>query len=325
MLDIRGLFSKEAIIRYLTALPILKTPVMDTVFGDRPQHPLPMLGADDVSLVANPLPVVRRGAPSISAVSESGNITLYEPLPVSAHKSVTGADLLNLQMLRGDGLEAWAREKADLLRRACRLTTEALCALALTGTVEWPVQLEKGGWEVYKIEYGVPLSVTPDTLWDAGGVKLKAVFELLTNMQELIQDNGFGGQVVIWAGKAAYNALFAIAEASVTTAKMRVEITEKGINVGGYLVERRSERNRNPQTGAMTPVVGDDDVVMLALDAGHKLPYCALDDLDARLQPLPFFVKPIETKDPSGYRLVGMSKPFPVPNVKGICRATVLS
>lgn len=325
MLDIRGLFSKEAIIRYLTALPILKTPVMDTVFGNRPQHPLPMLGVDDVSLVANPLPVVRRGAPSISAVSESGNITLYEPLPVSAHKSVTGADLLNLQMLRGDGLEAWAREKTDLLRRACRLTTEALCALALTGTVEWPVQLDKGGWEVYKIEYGIPLSVTPDTLWDAGGVKLKAVFELLTNMQELTQDHGYGGQVVIWAGKAAYNALFAIAEASVTTAKMRVEITEKGINVGGYLVERRSERNRNPQTGAMTPVVADDEVVMLALDAGHKLPYCALDDLDARLQPLPFFVKPIETKDPSGYRLVGMSKPFPVPNVKGICRATVLS
>ncbi|NDY56330.1 hypothetical protein G3N56_06180 [Desulfovibrio sulfodismutans] len=325
MLDIRGLFTKEAIVRYLMALPVLKTPVMDTIFATRPQHPLPMLGVDDVSVVANPLPVVRRGAPSISAVSESGNIAFYEPLPVSAHKSVTGADLLNLQMLRGDGLEAWAREKTDLLRRVCRLTTEALCALALTGTVEWPVQLEKGGWEVYKIEYGDPLSAIPGTLWDAGGVKLKAVFELLTAMQESIQDNGFGGQIVTWAGKAAYNALFAIAEASVTTAKMRVEITEKGIDVGGYLVERRSERNRNPQTGAMTPVVADDDVVMVALDAGHKLPYCALDDLDANLQPLPFFVKPIKKSDPSSYRLVGMSKPFPVPNVKGICRATVLS
>ncbi len=325
MFDIRGLFSKEAIIRYLTALPILKTPVMDVIFTQRPQHPLPILGVDDVTLTAHPLPVIRRGAPSISAVSESGSIVTYEPMPVRVHKSVTGADLNNLQILRGDGLEAWAREKTDLLRRACRLTTEAMCALALTGTVQWPMQLEKGGWETYEIEYGDPLSVTPGTLWDATGVKLRAVFELLTAMQELIQDNGYGGQIVIWAGKAAYNALFAIAEASITTARMQVEITQKGINVGGYLVERRSERNRNPQTGAMVPVVADDDVVMVALDAGHKLPYCALDDLDAKLQPLPFFVKPLKTDDPSGYKLVAESKPFPVVNVKGICTSAVLS
>jgi hypothetical protein len=71
--------------------------------------------------------------------------------------------------------------------------------------------------------------------------------------------------------------------------------------------------------------VADDDVVMVALDAGHKLPYCALDDLDAKLQPLPFFVKPLKTDDPSGYKLVAESKPFPVVNVKGICTSAVLS
>jgi hypothetical protein len=298
---------------------------MDTVFTARPQHGLPILGAEDVALDAMPLPVIRRGAPSIPAVAESGTIVTYEPMPIRAHKFVTGADLLTLQVLRGDGLDAWAREKTDLLRRATRLTTEALCALALSGHVAWPMALEKGGFESYEIDYGAPLSVVPDTLWDAESVKLRDVFELLSDMQEALQDNGVGGTVEIWAGRAAYGALFAIAEASTTTAKLRVEITEAGINVGGFLIKRRSERHRNPQSKTMVPVIPDNTVKMIAMDAGHKLPYCALDDLDANLQPMPFFVKPIESKDPSGYKLVAESKPFPVVNVRGICDAVVLA
>jgi len=325
MFNLRGLFTREAIIRYLTSLPLIKTPVMDIVFQDRPQHGLPVLGVDDVALAAGPLPVIRRGAPSIPAVSESGAIVTYEPMPIRPHKFVTGADLLNLQMLHGEGREAWAAQKTDLLRRAVRLTTEALCALSLSGGVAWPMALENGGFETYEIEYGDPLSVVPGKAWDAQGVKLRDVFELLTGMQELLQDGGFGGTVEIWAGRAAYGALFAIAEASTTTAKLRVEITEAGINVGGFLVKRRSERHRNPQTKAMVPVIPDKMVKMIAMDAGHKLPYCALDDLDAKLQPMPFFVKPIPKSDPSGYKLVAESKPFPVVNVKGICDAVVVA
>lgn len=325
MYNIRGLFSRDAIIRYLKDLPVIKTPVMDIVFEDRPQHGLPVLGADDVVQQAMPLPVIRRGAPSIPAVSESGSIVMYEPMPIRAHNFVSGADLLNLQMLHGDGQSAWATQKTDLLRRAVRRTTEALCALSLSGAVSWPMALENGGFESYEIDYGTPLSAAPDTLWDAEGVKLRDVFELLSDMQELLQDGGYGGVVEVWAGRAAYGALFAIAEASITTAQIRVEITEAGINVGGFLVKRRSERHRNPQTKAMVPVVPDKAVKMIATDAGHKLPYCALDDLDARLQPMPFFVKPVLKDDPSGYKLIAESKPFPVPNVRGICDAVVLA
>lgn len=325
MYNIRGLFSRDAIIRYLQSLPVIKTPVMDIIFDDRPQHGLPFLGADDVAQQAMPLPVIRRGGPSISAVSESGFVAMYEPMPIRTHKFVTGADLSNLQMLHGDGQSAWAAQKTEVLRRAIRRTTEALCALSLSGAVSWPMALENGGFEAYEIEYGVPVSVDPEKLWSAEGVKLGDVFELLSDMQEALQDNGYGGTVEVWAGRAAYRALFAIAEATTSTAKMQVEITEAGINVGGFLVKRRSERYRNPQTKAMVPVVADEHVKMIATDAGHKLPYCALDDLDAKLQPMPFFVKPILKDDPSGYKLIAESKPFPVPNVKGICDAVVVA
>ena len=64
---------------------------------------------------------------------------------------------------------------------------------------------------------------------------------------------------------------------------------------------------------------------MIAKDAGHRLIYCAVDDLDANLQAMPFFIKPVKKDDPSGIKLISEGKPFPVVNVKGICRATVIS
>lgn len=324
MINLRGLFSREAIISYLTALPVIKTPVMDAIFTERPQHPLALLGVDDIAVDAQPLPMIRRGGPSIAAVSEGGGIAMYEPLPVRVHKSVTAADLNNLKVLKGADLNTWARGKTDHLRRAVRRTTEALCARALSGTLRWPVSLEKGGYDVFEVVYGQNLTMAPDTLWNDADVKLADVYTCLSDMEEAIQDGGFGGQVEIWAGKAAYNALFVIAENSRTTAQIRVEITSQGVNVGGYLVKRRSEKHRDPESGAMVPAVPDATVRMIALDAGHKLPYCAVDDLDANLQALPLFVKPVKTDDPSGYKLIAESKPFPVVNTRGVCDAVVL-
>ena len=71
MFNISSLFTKESIVQRLKSLPIIKTPVMDTVFTDRPQLGLPVVGSDLVRHVANALPVVRRGAPSIPATSGS--------------------------------------------------------------------------------------------------------------------------------------------------------------------------------------------------------------------------------------------------------------
>lgn len=325
MFEIKSLFTREAIVRYLKSLPILKTPVMDTIFADRPQLALPVVGADMVREIANTLPVVRRGAPSIPATSRSGEISFYEPLPVRPNSQVTGQDLNNLKILNPEGRNAWAQNKTDMLRRVVRKTTEGMCSVALTGTLAWPVQLEGGGFDSWEIVFGSILSETPGKLWGAEGAKLKDVYTILSAMENAIQEKGYGSEIEIWAGSEAYEALFALAEASTTTAKLRVEFTEHGINVGGYLVKRRSEKYRNPQTGAMTAVVAPKTVKMIAKDAGHRLVYCAVDDLDANLQAMPFFVKPIELKDPSGHKLVAESKPFPLPNVDGICTATVVS
>jgi hypothetical protein len=325
MFNIASLFTVESLIRRLKQLPILKTPVMDSVFGYRPQQGLPVVGADLVQDVARELPLVRRGAPSVPMATNNGSVAFYEPLPVRPSAMVTGVDLNNLKVMGHEGREAWALGRTEMLRRACHKTTEAMCAVSLSGTLSWPVQIEGGVFDTWTIEFGSPLSVTPTKLFSAADAKLKDIFSVLQAMEEKLEEKGYGSVKEIWAGKTAYEAIFAIAEASTSTAKIRVELSERGADIGGYLVKRRAETYRSPSTGTATACLDLKTLRMIATDAGHTLPYCALDDLDANLQPLPFFVKPIELKDPSGYKLVAESKPLPIPNMDGVCDAVVVA
>lgn len=323
-MDLRGLFTPQAVAQRLKTMPILKTPVMDEIFVDRPLNPFSLVAVEDVTVVIKAMPVTRRGAASIPATSEATVYAFIEPLPVNIHNKVTAKELNDLKLLSAISQETWAAKKTDHLRRASRMTTEGIAVQALSGAISWPCQVSPGVFENYTISYGSPLSLTPAVLWDAQGCLLADVFATLQGMEELLNAQGYG-DLVYWAGKSAYNALFKLAEASKTTAKIRVELTDQGINIGGYLVKRRAETYVNPQTGAAVPYIADKAIKAVAKDAGAKIIYSAIDDLDANLLPMPFFTKPVKTEDPSGYTIIGQSKPLPVANPKGICDATVVS
>ena len=326
-LNIKGLFTTEAIVRRLLKAAKISTPVMDLIYINRPQLGLPVVGSDEIKNVVRAMPVIRRGGASISVAGETGATVFYEPLSIRPNVMVVGAALNNLKMLGTSGLEAWANSKTETLRQICRKTAEAEAAVSLSGKFSWPVQLENGTFEDWDIDFGDVLTIDMANfkMWDAADVKITHIFDLLDGMEEQIQDKGYGGTIEIWAGKKAYSTLLGICEDVKTTAKMKVEVTDKGIIIGGFQVKRRNERNYNPKSKEMVPVVADKAIKMVATDAGHMMPYCALDDLDANLQPLPFFVKPIPNSDPSGWKLVAESKPFPCPNVDGICDAVVLA
>lgn len=324
MIDLRGLFTPQAVAQRLKTLPIIKTPIIDEIFVDRPQNPFALVGIEDITAVVKAMPVTRRGAASIPATGETMGYSFIEPLPVNIHSKVTAADLNNLKMLSATSKEAWATAKTDYLRKAARLTTEGIAVQSLSGAISWPCQVTPGVFETYAISYGSPLTVVPGVLWDAGGCTVSDVFATLQAMEEAVNEMGYS-DIVYWAGKTAYLNLMKVAENSKTTAKIRVEMTDQGINIGGYLVKRRAEKYTNPQTGSPVPYIADKAIKAVARDAGSKLIYSAIDDLDANLLPMPFFPKAVKTDDPSGYTIIGQSKPLPVANPKGICDATVVS
>jgi hypothetical protein len=322
---IKHLFRPENIATKFNNLPPLSSPVMDLVFKERQQLPFAIVGSEDILASLDVLPMIRRGTPSLPMSSEGLKVSFYEPLPVSMNDSVDARTLNDLKQLDPKSLDTWLTNKLERLRQSYRKTTEAICSVALTGTVRWPVRLAPGHYEDYEVEFGNILTHAPATLWSAAGVKLADVFKCLKAMRRAIQSASNGGaKVEIWAGEEAFEALFAMAENHPERTSLPVEMSESAITVGGFVIKERFETYKHPDGKETVPVVPSNCVMMIATDVGHKLIYCAVDDIDARLQPYQFFVKSYDVKDPSSLIIVGQGKPFPVVNVKGICKAVVI-
>jgi hypothetical protein len=131
--------------------------------------------------------------------------------------------------------------------------------------------------------------------------------------------------VLVWAGEDAFNALMKIAEGYVGHS-YKIEIKDSAIVIAGTEVVLRSEEYPHPlQKNTWVPVQNKKTLRMIDPEGGHQMPYCALDDFDAKLAPLPLFIKPIKIEDPSGIKLVAQSKPFPVPNMDAIAEAQVIT
>ena len=158
--NIRGLFTRDAIVQYLVSLGPVYTVVQDTIFKNRPQQPGPLIGEDVIRAVAKAMALGRRGSRSITVSGGSGLANFYEPFPIHPDISVTGADLNNLKLYQTNpgSLNAWAQGKTSYLRDIVRATTEAMCAVSLSGRLQWPVQLEGGGFETFD---GVTVWILP--------------------------------------------------------------------------------------------------------------------------------------------------------------------
>jgi len=299
--DLKKYFNVKAIAQRLQALPPLKSSVVDTFYTRKVNHPFDKVGRSDIMAVGAPTPLIARGAPSLPLSSGGVSLDDYEPFEIANHQFFTAADMLRMRNLDEQSVQARLAGVDDNLRRICRATTEGIAATSLTGTITWPVALEGGGTEIYTVTFGSPLSYTVPSAdkWDAATVNMRKVFAQLDDVESLIRDNGYGGNVEFWAGKDAYTALLALSEVygENPKAKLRVEVSADGVSVGGYRIKKMSETYIHPDTGVATYKVAPGKIMAYATDAVHTLFYCALDDLDANLQPMPYFSKPIDTKD----------------------------
>jgi hypothetical protein len=327
MLDLRKYFTPQMVAQRLKQMTPLKTTVVDTFFARKVNHPFDKVGRSDLTSVVAAIPYINRGAGSLAISRGTLSLDDFEPFEIAAHDFFTAADMNRLKNLDEQSIQARLAGVDDILRRTCRTTAEAISAKALTGTIEWPVRLENGATDTYSVTFGDTLDFTPGTLWDDSAIKLRQVFADLQSMETAIQNAGYGGTVKFWAGTSAYSQLLALAEtyAENPKAKLRIEISSEGITIGGFLIQKMAETYVDPVTDSATAKVAAKKIMAFATDAVHTLFYCALDDLDGNLAPMPYFSKNVKSSDPSGVKIIGRSKPFPAPVVNAICWATVIS
>jgi hypothetical protein len=327
MINLRSYFTPAMVVQRLKQLQPLNTTVVDTFYARKVNHPFDKVGRSDLASIVSTIPLINRGAPSIAV--KRGALTLddYEPFEVAPHDFFTAADLNRLKNLDDKSIQARLSAVDDNLRRICRGTAEAIASKSLTGTITWPVALESGQTDTYSLNFGSTLTFTPDVLWDNADAKVRQVFSDLKKMRTLIRNKGYGDKVKFWAGEDVYSQLLALVETygENPKAKLRVEVAEAGITIGGFVIEEMAETYVDPLTGTATYKVDPKKIMAFATDAVHTLFYCALDDIDSNLAALPYYSKPVKSEDPSGVKIIGRSKPLPAPVVGAICWATVIS
>lgn len=212
--QLKGLFTPQAIAASMKLLTPLETTIMDTLFKDRPTHPLPLIGVSELVSVVQTVPVVRRDGTPVALKGETASMEFIAPLPVKVKIPVTASELNDLRVIFGDqaAVTAWRTRKIDQIRRTVRDTTEAMCAVvASTGKLTWPVELEGGHQETYEVDYGQLLTYEPAAKLTAGS-KLPDVYKLLRDMELEVKKGGLGGNVEFWAGSDVVAVLLGIVE-----------------------------------------------------------------------------------------------------------------
>ena len=328
--QLKGLFTPEAIAQALKLLPSLETTIMDSLFKERPTHPLPTIGVSELVSVTQTVPVVRRDGTPVALKGETANVQFIAPLPLKVKIPVTASELNDLKVIFGNqaALTAWRTRKLDQIRRAVRDTTEAMSAIvATTGKLTWPVELEGGHRETYEVDYGPLLTYTPATKLTAAS-KLPDVYRLLRDMEMEVKHAGLGGNVEFWAGSDVVAALLGIVEQYMSTAETkpyRVALDQGTVKVAGYTIRFMDETYPNPEDETeWLPKLDPKTLLAVATNQAGKIWYCAIDSISANNAATPLHVVPVPRADDSGYTLIGQAKPLPARPSRASCKAIVV-
>lgn len=327
--NLKGLFAPQAVAQTLKTLPPLETTIMDTFFKQRPSHPLPMLGISDLKGVVQTVPVTRRDGTPVSLGGEEMETEFFAPLPIKVKVNVSAAELNDLRLMMGDtvSMQAWQSHKVEQVRSTIRNTTEGMSTGVLTtGKVLWPVQNAGGRMESYSLDYGAPLSHTPDSKLTSVS-KISEVYHLLRDMEQKIRMAGIGGRVEFMCGADVTTVFLDMAEGYRSTAQdspVRLKLENGQITIGSYVIRFMDETYPDPLTGAWVPKLAPKVLMGVAVDVPGTIFYCAIDSISAKNASVPLHIVPVPRDDDSGISLIAQSKPLPARPSRAACLCTAV-
>jgi hypothetical protein len=331
--DLKQFFTAAKVAKAIEVAAPVRATVQDEFFPEasRQQHDMPLIPFSELKTMVDCVPIVSRSGEAYPFTDTQLDTQYIEPLPVRVRSTVRAMELNNLKLLNMGQKQSWANRKIQNGRTAVKKTIEALCAQAVfDGAINYPLILDNGQFARYKVGYGSEiqeLTVESGDKWDASGTTLAKVYLQLEDMDTLLEDSGHGGDKVVYAGKKAYAQLLVLVETNnaAKQAKVPARLTDDGaIVVGGHTVKKMAETWKDPETGSSSNKVPDKEIRMVA-KGNQGFFYAAIDDLEANLQAMPMFTKPLEITDPSELRLVSTSKPLPAVAPEATCKAVVMS
>jgi len=326
-LDLSKYFSLDQNVSRLERLPEIKSPIMDLVYPEskRANYPRSIVALKDLPKEVKNIPVIRRGTQAVP-IHDTKAANGYEPFPIEVSMTLTAADLNDL-IAAGFTSNAQAEidQKVDRLRKTTHATTEALAAQSLTGKIQYPVRgVLADNSELYTADFGNTKTYTAAKAWDSAGVTLADIIKDCLAMGDKANGNSFGNALTVLVNSGVFNLVISLILKQ-STSVLNLSVTDNAINFPGFTMRRLASTYYDYKTKQEISAIPSGKVCAIATDAPHWLPYCAIDDIDAQLAPLPFFSKAVKIENPSAWELYGKTKPFPVPIVDAICWADVQS
>ncbi len=314
-------------------MPQYKSVTIEKVFARRENNPSAYADLADIERAVGSVPVISRGGAALNTSSSKMTLGKIEPMPIRLSEHFTGARLNDLRNLFGPGNQ---RGQALVQSEINRITTaliadtqktrDALCAQALTGKIDYQMKTDDG-YARYKVDFGSTLSYTTTKKWDAADIKLAHVVKNFIEMRNKLRGSGHAGNIGFMAGIDAWTQLANLVESLPNDNRSRASIDKDVINVNGFEIFLNDGAYSDRNSSGIIEVKNEVDPkkVVAWVEGIPRLGYYAIDDLDSNLEPMPIFVKPVKTEDPSGIKVISESKPLPLVAPSAIVWTTVLS
>jgi hypothetical protein len=298
---------------------------MDLVYPEskRTNYPRSIVALKDLPKEVKNVPVIMRGTQAVP-INDKKAANGYEPFPIEVSMTLTAADLNDL-IAAGftASMKAEIDQKVDRLRKTTHATTEALAAQSLTGKIQYPVRgVLTDNSELYTADFGATKTYAVTKKWNDNAITLADIIKDCLAMGDKARGNSFGNSLTVLVNSGVFNLVITQILKSPTNI-LNLSVTDNAINFPGFTMRRLASTYFDYKTKQEVPAIPDKKACAVATDAPHWLPYCAIDDIDAQLAPLPFFSKAVKTENPSAWELYGKTKPFPVPIVDAICWADI--
>lgn len=308
----------------LNKMPPLHTPIMDMVYPESAQvnHPFSTIGYEDLPQGIKNIPLISRGSASYALSTDGSKLRFIEPQNLTPSHFVSAATLNDLNNLDITSQQQFVNNKIDRLRRTTRASKEALAAQSLSGKIAYDLRNADGAVEKFTVDFGNIHTVTASKKFDANGTKLS---DVITTVGLMIAEIKKKSNATKFEGLMSWNVYAAIAElANNASTKLPVEVKGDSIGIGEAVFHVSSETYYDYSTKQNVPVVGEKKLKLVGIDDGFRFFNCRLDSVAEGFASVPFAVREVKQDDPEGIKLIGQSRPMPIPNVDAICDCTVL-
>lgn len=326
-LRLRKFYTAAAIRHILNTVTAQPQTIKDTVFTNRDTVQSPVIPLAELKTVIKNMPVVARNGQPINVASDNLEAVYVEPLPVKLFADIDPVMLNNLRMLTDESLRNYANRQIANLRESTNLTTEALCSQALfEGRISYQLQVDSAKSKLYTVSYGSStiqeVDVAAQALWNADGVSRTVVLSLLRSMDTKLTRAGYPSKRKVYAGVNAFGYLIDLVDQN-KDSRTPMRIKEDGsVRIGKFTVIEMSEVY-DDKDGNSVPKVPDNEIRMVTPQY-TTLKYAAIDDLDAKLQALPLFVKAVKDEKAGSLMNISNSKPLPGVAPGSTCKAVVV-